>query len=141
MLSAITNGGFIAAVLGASDIEAVVGTVISGILLAINAYLKDHDMGELVRQHEQVVATLRLISEMYLSLSTSLRLGRYLAKEVQPERDTALEEMKSAYSVSPCPISAAEIDAQRALQKLGDKTLSDAEPDADAEGALFCTVT
>ena len=51
VLSSITTAGFIATILGAGPVGAVVGVVVSTILLVLNAYTKDHDLGELAQKH------------------------------------------------------------------------------------------
>ena len=53
ILSAITTGGFIAAILGAGNIGAVIGAVVSTSLLVLNAYTKNYDLGELAQKHRQ----------------------------------------------------------------------------------------
>lgn len=55
ILSAITTAGFIAAILGAGKVGALVGTVVSTIMLVLNAYTKDYDLGELSQKHRQLL--------------------------------------------------------------------------------------
>jgi sorbitol-specific phosphotransferase system component IIBC len=67
ILSAITTGGFIAAVLGAGTIGALIGVIVSTTLLVLNAYTKNYDLGELPQKHRQAGADLWIIREKYLS--------------------------------------------------------------------------
>src|SRR5438067_7782727 len=46
-LSALTTAGFIGAIFGVGGIASIAGVCISTILLAINAYTKNYDLGEL----------------------------------------------------------------------------------------------
>jgi len=80
ILAAITTGGFIAAVLGAGKAGAVVGVLVSTILLVINAYTKDYDLGELAQKHKQAANDLWLIREKYLSLIIDLMMGRSIGR-------------------------------------------------------------
>ena len=47
VLSSITTAGFIAAIFGAGTVGAVIGIVVSTVLLVLNAYTKNYDLGEL----------------------------------------------------------------------------------------------
>ena len=53
VLSAITTAGFVGVVFGTGKIGAVVGLVVSTVLLALNSYTKNYDIGELAQQHKQ----------------------------------------------------------------------------------------
>ena len=63
ILSAITTGGFIAAVFGAGHIGSVIGILVSTTLLVLNAYTKNYDLGELAQKHRQAGADLWIIRE------------------------------------------------------------------------------
>jgi hypothetical protein len=54
-LSALTTAGFVGAVFGAGPLGALLGLVISVLLLGLNAYTKDYDLGELAQKHRQAV--------------------------------------------------------------------------------------
>ena len=45
ILSAITTAGFIAAIFGAGEIGAIFGVIVSTLLLALNSYTKNYDLG------------------------------------------------------------------------------------------------
>lgn len=130
ILSALTTGGFIAAVYGAGDIGALVGIVISTVLLVLNAYTKNYDLGELAQKHRQAGADLWIIREKYLSLITDLRMGEKPLESLQTERDVLLEQLHAVYSGAPSTTYEAYKKAQEALQQLEDMTFSDAEIDA-----------
>ena len=130
ILSALKTGGFIAAVFGAGDIGALVGIVISTVLLVLNAYTKNYDLGELAQKHRQAGADLWIIREKYLSLITDLRMGEKPLESLQTERDVLLEQLHAVYSGAPSTTYEAYKKAQEALQQLEDMTFSDAEIDA-----------
>ena len=92
ILSALTTAGFIAAIFGASRVGAVLGVFVSTLLLVLNAYTKDYDLGELAQKHRQAGADLWIIREKYLSLITDLRMGEKPIESLQEERDNLLTD-------------------------------------------------
>ncbi len=130
MLSAVTTGGFIAAVFGANKIGALVGILVSTALLVLNAYTKSYDLGELSQKHRQAGADLWIIREKYLSLITDLRMGEKPIEMLQKERDDLLEQLHAIYSGAPSTTYQAYKKAQEALKQLEDMTFSDEEIDA-----------
>ncbi len=130
ILSALTTGGFIAAVFGAGKIGALFGVLVSTALLILNAYTKNYDLGELSQKHRQAGADLWIIREKYLSLITDLRMGEKPIETLQKERDELLEDLHSVYSGAPSTTFQAYRKAQHALKKLEDMTFSEKEIDA-----------
>lgn len=130
ILSAVTTGGFIAAAFGAGKIGALIGILVSTVLLALNAYTKNYDLGELSQKHRQAGADLWIIREKYLSLVTDLRMGEKPIEALQTERDDLLEELHRVYSGAPSTTYQAYKKAQEALQKFEDMTFSDEEINA-----------
>ncbi|MDE1463829.1 SLATT domain-containing protein [Spartinivicinus poritis] len=72
VLSAIITGGIISIFFGAGDVGAGIGVIVSTILLVLNAYTKNYDLGELAQKHKQAANDIWLIREKYLSLITDL---------------------------------------------------------------------
>lgn len=130
ILSAMTTAGFIGAVFGAGQIGALIGVLVSTALLALNAYTKNYDLGELAQKHRQAGADLWIIREKYLSLITDLKMGEKPIESLQRERDALLEELHTVYSGAPSTTYEAYRKAQEALQRLEDMTFSDEEIDA-----------
>lgn len=130
ILSAITTGGFVATVFGAGKVGALIGVLVSAALLALNAYTKNYDLGELAQKHRRAGADLWIIREKYLSLITDLRIGGKPIEALQGERNDLLEELHSVYSGAPSTTFQAYKKAQEALQQLEDLTFSDEEIDA-----------
>lgn len=130
ILSALTTGGFIAAVFGAGEIGALAGILVSTALLVLNAYSKNYDLGELSQKHRQAGADLWIIREKYLSLITDLRMGETPIETLQKERDNLLEDLHAVYSGAPSTTYQAYKIAQEALKTLEDMSFSDAEIDA-----------
>lgn len=128
-LSALTTGGFVSVVLGLGQPAAVIGAVVSSILLALNAYTKDYNLGEISQKHRHAAADLWFVREKYLSLLTDLRIGDKSVEKIQKERDVLLEELHSVYSGAPSTTFNAYKKAQKALKHLEDMTFSDEEID------------
>jgi len=129
-LSALTTGGFIAAFFGAGKIGASIGALISVLLLTLNLYTKNYDLGEIAQKHKQAANDTWLIREKYLSLLTDLAMGTKPLKELQKERDKLLDELNSVYAGSPSTNYKAYKKAQAALKVKEDLTFSEEEINA-----------
>ena len=130
ILSAITTAGFIDAILGTGRAGTVIGVVASTALLALNAYTKDYDLGELAQKHRQAAADLWLVREKHLVLLTDLRVGKESIEKITDRRDGLLEDLHSIYSGAPSTTHKAYKKAQEALKQHEEMTFSDAEIDA-----------
>ena len=130
VLSVFTTGGFIATFFGSGDIGAAIGVVLSTMLLCLNAYTKDYDLGELAQKHKQAANEIWLIREQYLSLLADLAMGQKPLETIQTERDRLLNALHSVYGGSPSTTPAAYRKAQEALKREEDMTFSDEEIDA-----------
>lgn len=130
ILSALTTGGFLAAVFGVGTIGALVGVIVSTILLVLNAYTKNYDLGELAQKHKQAANDLWIIREKYLSLLVDLRMKEKPIETLQTQRDKLVAQLHTVYGGAPSTTGDAYRKAQYALQRLEDMTFSDAEIDA-----------
>jgi len=129
ILSAVTTGGFIAAVFGAGNIAAIIGIIVSTCLLVLNAYTKNYDLGEIAQKHKQAANDLWLIREKYLSLLTDIKMGNKAQSDLIDERETLTNELHSVYSGAPSTNVKAYKKAQVALQQNEDMTFTDEEID------------
>lgn len=130
ILSALTTGGFVAAVFGAGKIGSISGILISTALLVLNAYTKNTDLGECAQKHKQAANELWLIREKYLSLLADIKINIRSLDELLQNRDGLSHELYSVYTGAPNTNSKAYKEAQKALQQLEDMTFSDKEIDA-----------
>jgi hypothetical protein len=130
ILSAITAAGFIGVAFGAGKIGAVAGIVVSTILLALNAYTKNYDLGAIAQKHKDAANELWLIREKYLCLLVDVAMGEKPLETLQGERDQLVKQLHKIYSGAPSTTYKAYKKAQEALQRLEDMTFSDAEIDA-----------
>lgn len=129
ILSALTTGGVLAAILGAGRIGTAISAVLSTSLLALSAYTKNFNYGELAQKHKQAANGLWLIREQYLSLLTDVAMGEKPIEALQTERDRLLLKLHTAYNSAPPTNSAGYAEAQRALKYREDLTFSDQEID------------
>jgi hypothetical protein len=129
-LSALTTAGFVGTVFGAGPIGALMGLIVSVLLLGLNAYTKDYDLGELAQKHRQAGSDLWLIRETYLSLLVDLAMREKPLEALQAQRDKLVEQLHAVYSAAPSTTSEAYKKAQQALKIDEDMTFSDAEIDA-----------
>jgi hypothetical protein len=136
VLSALVAGGLIAALfdfgplVGYKKLGTFTAVVLSTILLVLNSYTKDYDLGEIAQKHRQAGADLWIIREKYLSILTDLRMEALSLEEVRSQRDQLAEALHAVYIGAPSTNSKAYAEAQKALKKLEDMTFSDDEIDA-----------
>lgn len=136
VLSAIIAGGLITTLLdfsGLADfkkISTLIAAALSTVLLVLNSYTKDYDLGEIAQKHRQAGADLWIIRERYLSLLTDLRMGSAPLDVIRSQRDQLIEDLHAVYSGAPSTNYKAYVAAQKALKQLEDMTFSDDEIDA-----------
>ena len=133
ILSAIIAGGVITMLFEFcpeyKKIAEVIVAIISTILLVLNSYTKDYDLGTIAQKHRQVAAEIWLIREKYLTLLTALRMKQLSVDEICLQRDKLLEDLHSIYSGAPSTNFEAYQKAQDALKNKEDMTFSDDEID------------
>lgn len=136
VLSALVTGGLVTALFDFSSLTEYkrCGTflvlVLSTILLVLNSYTKDYDLGEIAQKHRQAGAELWIIREKYLSLLTDLRIGIVSLDVICSCRDQLVDNLHAVYSGAPSTNYKAYVEAQKALKELEDMTFSDNEIDA-----------
>jgi DNA repair ATPase RecN len=130
VLSALTTAGFVGVILGVGQAATVLGAILSAALLAVNAYTKDYDLGELAQKHKHAANELWIVRERYLSLLVDLAMKEKPLESLQAQRDKLLESLHAAYSGAPSTTFKAYKKAQEALQKLEDLTFAEEEIDA-----------
>ena len=129
-LSAATTSGFVAVIAGAGQVGALLGIIVAGILLGLNAYTKDQNFGELAQKHRQSAADLWAVREAYLSLLTDFRINEVSIGEVRARRDSLQADLELIYSSAPDSNDIAHNLARESL-KLGDSlNFSDDEIDS-----------
>lgn len=130
ILSAFVTGGIMSTFFGTKEVATAISAGLSAILLALNAYTKDYDLGEIAQKHRQAGSDLWLIREKYLSLLTDIRVGDVVLELIQTRRDALLNELHVVYDGAPSTNFKAYRKAQESLKNLEDMTFSDEEIDA-----------
>lgn len=130
ILSALTTSGFLATILGSGRCGAIFGGLVSLLLLILNAYVKNYDLGELAQKHKQAANNIWLIREQYLSLLTDLLMGKNSVEDLLYRRDHLLNDLDAVYKGCPSSNIKAYKKAQEALKVRKDMTFSAEEIDA-----------
>ena len=130
IISAIVTGGIVSTFFDAGKAGAAISAVLSAGLLALNAYTKDYDLGEIAQKHRQAGAELWIVREKYLSLLTDIRTGDVSLESIRARRDALLDELHAVYVGAPSTNFKAYSRAQESLKKLEDMTFSDEDIDA-----------
>ncbi len=128
-LAAITTGSFLVTIFEQGKISAIVGTICSAILLMINTYTKDKDLGEIAQKHRNTANDLWNVRESYLSLIADIPSNCIDFDNIRKRRDELQKELASIYQSSPATNSPAYKQAQEALQVNEELTFSDEEID------------
>jgi hypothetical protein len=132
LLSAVTTGGLLIVALGPADksrLAAGISAALSTVLLGLNAYTKDYDLGKIGQQHKDAADRLWDLRESYLSLLTDLRAGVVGVTQARTRRDTLQASLAVVYQSAPRTDGRGYRAAQQALQVNEDLTFADAEID------------
>lgn len=132
VLSAITTGGLITALLGdpkVAQIATVVSTIFSTVLLVLTAYMKDVDPGQQAEKHKKTASELWDIRESYLSMLTDLHDGNLDIAATREKRDELQTRLASIYSTAPRTNAKAYGIASDGLKSQDELTFSDEEID------------
>jgi protease II len=134
VLSALTTGGFIVAIIVDEKIASIVGALISVVLLILNAYTKNFDLVETAQSHQKAADALWVIREEYVSLLTDFELLDDAA--VMAKRDELQNRTAEIYAQSPRTDSKSYAAAQKALQTEEEQTFNDNEIDVMLPNAI-----
>jgi len=127
VLSAIVTGGIISTLIADGTVGMVISAVLSTLLLVLNAYTKNYDLGEIAQKHRRAAADLWIIREEYLSLLTDIRIGDVPLDILRERRDKLVKELHATYAGAPSTNYKAYRAAQKSLKQLEDMTFSDEE--------------
>lgn len=130
ILAALTTAGFIGAAFGKGPLAAFLGLIVSTLLLVLNSYVKEYNLGEIAQKHRQAASDLWLIREHFLSLLVDLAMREKPIEAMQAQRDVLVKQLHGIYRGAPSTHSKGYNAAQDALKNCEDMTFSDAEIDA-----------
>lgn len=129
VLSAITTAGFIGVIFLDERLVAVLGVIAATVLLVLNAYTKDFDLGAVAQKHRESASDIWDIRERYLSLLTDMTETDASPSAVKKRRDELQEELHAIYKSAPSTNSKAYKKAQKKLQIEDDLTFNTGEID------------
>lgn len=130
VVSALVTTSFFIKIFGENQWSLIVGVILSTILLGLNAYIKDYDLGEIAQKHTNAANDLWDIRECLLSLLTDMKVGVLSVNQVINTRDELQNRLYTVYSGSPRTNSKAYKEASKALQLNEELTFNDQEIDA-----------
>lgn len=139
VLSAITTGGLLTALLGKPDVSyaaTVVSALVSTLLLVLTAYMKDVDPGQQAEKHKKTASELWDIRESYLSMLSDLHDGNLDIAAIREKRDELQARLANVYSSAPRTNAKAYGIASHGLKAQEEMTFSDEEIDKFLPAAL-----
>ena len=114
VLSALSTGGFLGAIITNENAYTVVAGFFSTVLLAFNLFFKNFNMENEIKQHILAADELWHIREKYISLMTDLDILKN--EDIISIRDTLLQKTYEIYKKTPKTNSKSYRKAQEALK-------------------------
>ncbi|KAA6337678.1 hypothetical protein EZS27_014250 [termite gut metagenome] len=127
VISALVTTSFFIKIFGENQWSLIVGVILSTILLGLNTYTKDYDLGEIAQKHTNAANDLWDIRECFLSLLTDMKAGLLSVNQIVARRDELQNRLYNTYSGSPRTNYKAYKEASKALQVNEELTFSDEE--------------
>lgn len=127
ILSAVTTSGFIASIFSESIWTSILGATISLILLMLNMYIKNNNLLNKIKAHQDASNLLWKIREEYISLLTDFDILNL--NEIMTKRDDLQNRTFEIYKQSPRTDPKSYKEAQKALKIEEEQTFSDLEID------------
>lgn len=130
ILSAITTGGLLTAILGdpkVAHVATLASTLFSTVLLVLTAYMKDLDPGQQAEKHKKTASELWDIRESYLSILSDLHDGNLDIAASRKKRDELQSRLATIYATAPRTNSKAYGIASDGLKAHEEMTFSDEE--------------
>ncbi len=122
--SALTTTGILVAVFGENTLVGIITAILSALLFGLNAYTKDHDLGEISQKHSNAACQLWNIRESYLSLLTDLNSEILSIEQIKNKRDALQNELFNIYKGAPRTINSAYKKATAGLKSNEEMTFS-----------------
>lgn len=114
ILSAISAGGCLAAIVTDQARLAWIGGIVSTLLLVVSGYLKDKDFAAEQKEHRSAATKLWTIREEYISLLTDF--DALDTQEIIKKRDELVKKSAKIYESAPQTDSKSYAEAQDALK-------------------------
>lgn len=132
LLSAITTGGIITALLGDPSVNIlamIIAVIFSTLQLMLNMYMKEVDPGQKAEKHKKTAIELWDVRESYLSILSDLLTGNINLEIARKKRDNLQDMLVEIYSTAPRTTPKAYRLASKALKINNEMTFSAEEID------------
>lgn len=129
ILSAIITGSLIVALFGEGKLATLIGAIFATLLLGLNAYTKDYNLGEIAQKHVETASRLWNVRESYLSILTDLASGQISLTQIREQRNDLQKQLQAIYQNAPRTLTEAYKQSQQALKVDEELTFSDKEID------------
>ena len=130
VLSALASTGAVVTILGENGWSVGITALSSVVLLIINTYLKDYDLGGMAQKHAATATDLWHVRESYLSLITDIRTKSISLADAKVRRDELQDALSKTYANAPRTTVEDYDKASQALKVNEELTFSDQEIDA-----------
>ncbi|EOU1648713.1 MAG: SLATT domain-containing protein [Clostridium perfringens] len=127
VLSALTTGSFLVTIISNEKISAIIGALLSVILLILNTYVKNFNLLEISQEHQKAANLLWKIREEYVSLLTDFEILEMI--DIMNKRNELQNRTADVYSNYPRTDSKSYAEAQKALKTDEEQTFSEKEID------------
>ena len=127
ILSAMTTGSFLVTIISNERVSAILGSILSVLLLILNTYAKNFNLVEVAQEHQKASDLLWKIREEYVSLLTDFEILEM--EKIMGKRDELQNRTADVYSSSPRTDSKSYEEAQKALKTDEEQTFSEEEID------------
>lgn len=129
ILSVILTSGIISVLICDKSGVNVITAIISAILLGVNLYLKNYDLGGISQRFGNTAVSLWDIRERYLSLLTDMQADLVSLEEIRERRDKIQEQLLTVYKSAPRTTPKGYEEASKALKECEEMTFPDGEID------------
>jgi len=127
ILSAMTTGGFITAIIYDDNIVKIIGAIVSFLLLIFNSYTKNFNLIETAESHKNAANILWKIREEYISVLTDFEVLEL--KDIMQIRDDLQNRTYEVYNNYPETDRKSYLQAQKGLKTEEEQTFSEKEID------------
>jgi len=127
ILSAISSGGIVTAVITSQQIAGIIAAITSFLLLVFNAYSKNFNLVETAQEHQKAADLLWKVREEYVSLLTDFEM--LSDKDIMKKRDELQERTHEIYCTTLRTDRKSYLEAQKSLQTEEEQTFSEQEID------------
>lgn len=129
VLSALTTTGILITTFGHQMWVGIISAIVSTLLLVLNSYVKNYNLGQIAQKHSDAAIKLWDIREKYLSLLADMKANALTEHEARNKRDALQKELFIIYKGAERTISKAYDEASKALKVNEELTFSVEEID------------